>query len=285
MSAQSVLFDDLGPRGRRMTRIVSILAIGVVAALVGIATNRLADKGVFAEEMWQPFTIWTTYSGLFRAFGRILQAAAFAMVVACLVGALMALARLARNRPLRWISGIYVELFRAIPVYVLITFAFFGLPQFHVQLPAYWSLVLGLSLYNSAMLAEIFRAGILSLDRGQTEAATALGMTYWQSMLQVVVPQAARRMIPGLISQLVALLKDTSLGGALTYFEVLKQSQIIANFYGNLLPMLFAAAVIYMSVNMVLSAIARKLEVRQRRRYKAAPIQVTGGSEDIAGAV
>jgi glutamate transport system permease protein len=135
------------------------------------------------------------------------------------------------------------------------------------------------------MLAEIFRAGILSLDRGQSEAATAIGLGYWGSMRYVIVPQAGRRMIPGLISQLVALLKDTSLGAALTFVELLKTAQLYANYYGNLLQMLFVAAVIYMLVNLCLSRLARRLEVRQRRRYKASTIVVAGGSEDVASAV
>lgn len=275
----SVLFDDLGPRGRRMTHIVSGVVFAIVAFLLFVAYQRLAEKDFFDSQFWEPLTDWPIQRGLLEALLRTIKAALFAMLVSVLVGALMALGRLARNRPVRWLAGIYVELFRAIPVYVLITFSFTGLPQFNMQLSGYWALVLGLSLYNSAMLAEIFRAGILSLDRGQSEASTALGMTYWASMRLIIIPQAARRMIPGIISQLVSLLKDTSLGGALTYIEVLRYSQATGNFYGNVLQMLVVASLIYMSVNMVLSALARKLEVRQRRRYKADPIKVTGAEE------
>lgn len=281
----SVLFDDLGPRGRRQVHIASVAAVVVIAYGLWVAIGRLSDKGQFAANLWDPLTTWPVQKGLLIALGRTIKAAALSMSLAILVGALMALGRLAKNRPLRWICGVYVELFRAIPIYVMISFAFLGLHQYDIELSAFWSLVLGLSLYNSAMLAEIFRAGILSLDRGQSEASLALGMTYWQSMMIVIIPQAARRMVPGILSQLVALLKDTSLGGALTYLEVLKTAGIYATYYGNQLQMLVVAALMYMSVNLVLSAFARRLEVRQRRRYKASAIQVAGGSEDVAATV
>lgn len=278
----AALFDELGPRGRRRVRILSLVTVVVAIVLFGLAMTRLADRGQFGPALWEPFTIWAVQKGLVLALWQTMKAALVAMAASIAIGSVMALGRLAKNRPVRWLAGLYVEFFRAIPSYVLITFAFLGLPQFHIQLTSFWAVVVGLTLYNGAMLAEIFRAGILSLDRGQGEAATALGLSYWRSMRYVIVPQAARRMVPGIISQLVALLKDTSLGAALTFVELLKTAQIYANYYGNLLQMLFVAAVVYMGVNLLLSRLARRLEWRQRRRYSARPLSVAGGSEDIA---
>lgn len=278
----AVLFDELGPRARRRVWYASIVTIIAAAFFLYLALRRLNDRNQFESDLWEPLTTWPVIRGLLKGLWLTVKAALAAMVACVFLGAVMALGRLARNRPVRWLAGIYVEFFRAIPSYVLIAFSFLGLPQLHVQLSSFWAVVLGLMLYNSAMLAEIFRAGILSLDRGQSEAATALGLGYWSAMRYVIVPQAGRRMIPGIISQLVALLKDTSLGAALTLVELLKTAQIYANYYGNLLQMLFVAALIYMMVNLLLSRLARRLEVRQRRRYKAAPFAVVGGSEDIA---
>jgi glutamate transport system permease protein len=275
----SVLFDELGPRAKRRVRYASIVTILATAVLLYIAIDRLNDKGQFAQAFWEPFTLWAVQKGLLLGLWQTMKAATVAMLACILLGAILALGRLARNRPVRWLAGIYVEFFRAIPSLVLITFAFLGLPQFGVNLSSFWAVILGLTLYNSAMLAEIFRAGILSLDRGQKEAATALGLSYGQSMRYVIVPQAGRRMVPGIISQLVALLKDTSLGAALTFVELMKTAQIYANYYGNLLQMLFVASIMYMIVNFVLSSLARRLEVRQRRRYKAAPVMVAGNAE------
>jgi glutamate transport system permease protein len=134
-------------------------------------------------------------------------------------------------------------------------------------------------LYNSAVLAEIFRAGILSLDRGQTEAAEAIGLGYWQTMGLVLIPQAVRRMVPAIVSQLVTLLKDTSLGFVVPYEELLRRGNILGQFSRNVLQSLFVVALIYLVVNLILSRIARRLEVRQRRRYGAGAIRVAGNEE------
>ena len=122
------------------------------------------------------------------------------------------------------------------------------------------------------MLGEIFRAGILSLDRGQTEAAYAVGLGYWQAMRLVVVPQAVRRMIPAIVSQLVTLLKDTSLGFVITYEELLRRSRITGEFFNNPLQATVFVALVYIAVNLTLSRVARRLEVRQRRRLGAGRI-------------
>jgi glutamate transport system permease protein len=135
-------------------------------------------------------------------------------------------------------------------------------------------------LYNSAILGEIFRAGILSLDKGQTEAATAIGLTYWQAMRLVILPQALRRMIPAIVSQCVTLLKDTSLGFVIAYEELLRRANILGVFSKNLLQSLFVVALMYIAVNLTLSRIARRLEVRQRRRLGADSLQVAA-SEDL----
>jgi glutamate transport system permease protein len=150
-----------------------------------------------------------------------------------------------------------------------------------VRLSLFWYLAIGLIVYNGAVLGEIFRAGILSLDRGQSEAAFALGMGYWQAMLLVVIPQAARRMVPAIVSQLVTLLKDTSLGSVIAFEELLRRGRISGEFFQNTLQSYVVVALMYIAVNFTLSRIARRLEVRQRRRYQAGSISVTG-IEDLA---
>src|SRR5207248_11793943 len=141
--------------------------------------------------------------------------------------------------------------------------------------------VLALVAYNAAVLGEIFRAGILSLDPGQGEAAAAIGLAYWQAMLLVIIPQAARRMVPAIVSQLVTLLKDTSLGFVVTYEEFLRRGEIAGEFGKNLMQTYLVIAAVYMVINLALSRTARRLEVRQRRRYSAGAISVAG-VEDLA---
>lgn len=276
------LGDALGPRGRRTTRIASAVSAVVITGALAVALARLVDKGQLDAVKWRPFTQWGVVKFYLVGLRVTIEMALVSMTGAMAIGALMALARLSRARPARWLAGAYVEFFRGVPLVLLIFFCALGLPRYGVRFSLFWYLALGLIVYNSAVLAEIFRAGILSLDRGQTEAAYSLGMGYWQSMLLVIVPQAARRMVPAIVSQLVTLLKDTSLGAAVAYEELLRRSRINGEFFRNPLQSLFVAAVIYIVVNFTLSRLARRLEIRQRRRYNAGPIAVPGAGMDLA---
>jgi glutamate transport system permease protein len=198
------------------------------------------------------------------------------------LGGVLALGRISRSLPLRAVARTYVEFFRGFPLLLLIFFTFFALPRAGVQLSRYWSLVLALAAYNGAVLGEIFRAGILSLDRGQREAAVSIGLPYWPMMRIVILPQAFRRMTPTIVSQTVTLLKDTSLGFFIAYEELLRVGQIAGEFGGNALQTLTVVAAMYLVVNFMLSRLARHLEVRQRRRYRAKSIQVAGVEDLVA---
>lgn len=273
--------EALGPRGRLRVLVASVIAGAAIVALVLVAFLRLLHKGQFSDHAVAPLRQWAVQRFLLLGLVNTVKAALAAMVLAMVAGGFLALGRLSRNAPLRWAAGAYVEMFRAIPLILLILFCSLGLPKLGIHVRPFTGVVLALTAYNGAVLGEIFRAGILSLDRGQSEAASALGLTYWQSMGRVIVPQAARRMIPAIVSQLVTLLKDTSLGSIIGFDELLRRARDTGSFYGNPLQVFAEAAVIYIVINFVLSRVARRLEVRQRRRYKAGAISVTG-IEDLA---
>ena len=276
-----VFGDVLGPRGRVRVQIASVISGALLALFLFAAFRRLSDTGQLAKEKWSLFTDPAILRFLGSGLLTTLRLAVVSMALALVFGSLLALGRLAKNAPTRWLTGGWVEVFRAVPLLLLIYFSARGLPRLDVDLPGFWYVVAGLTLYNSAVLAEIFRAGILSLDRGQTEAASAIGMTYWQTMLLVVVPQAFRRMVPAIVSQLITLLKDTSLAFIVPVEELLRRSFIVGEQPGKpLLQSLLVVAVIYIAVNFGLSRVARRLEVRQRRRYGAGGIAVTG-AEDL----
>jgi glutamate transport system permease protein len=276
-----VFADALGPRARRRVLIASVVAAAAVAAFVVLAVRRLDANGQLEADRWRPFTEWPVMRFFLGGLVNTVRAAGTAMVLAIGVGGLIALARLARGRPLRWLGSAYVEFFRGLPLYVLILFCGFGLPRLDVRFDTFWYLVIALTIYNSSILAEIFRAGILSLDRGQSEAAYSIGLGYWQAMAFVVVPQAVRRMVPAIVSQLVTLLKDTSLGSLIFYEELLRRGRINAEFTQQTLPSLVLVTVFYIAVNSTLSLVATRLEARQRRRYGAGRIDVAG-LEDLA---
>lgn len=274
-----VLADALGPRAKRSVLIASIIAAVGLAALLALALQRLAAKDQLTWDKWEPLTQWSVLKFLFFGLMATLRAAAAGMGIAMVLGATFALMRLAKTAPVRWFSAAWVEFFRGFPLLLLIFFCFFAPPKYGIDVTPFRSLVVALSLYNGAMLAEIFRAGILSLDRGQSEAAYAVGMSYWQAMLVVVIPQAARRMTPAILGQLVTLLKDTSLGYVITYEELLRRSRSTGEFFKNPLQVTVAIALVYILVNYTLTKIAGRLERRQQRRYNASTITVAGAEE------
>lgn len=276
-----VLADELGPKARRRVLIASIVSGAVILGFVYLGYRRLDQNGQLDAEKWKPFTDWRILKFFLGGLGNTVKAAAAGMGLALVMGGMLALGRLSRTRLARWPAIAYIEFFRALPLYVLIVFTGLGLPQIDIKLGPFRSLVVALAIYNSAVLAEVFRAGILSLDRGQSEAAYAIGLGYWQAMGLVIVPQAVRRMVPAIVSQLVTLLKDTSLGFLIFYEELLRRARINIDFSRNTLPSLVLVAVIYIAVNSTLSFVATRLERRQRRRYGAGRIEVKG-ADDLA---
>jgi len=279
--SSTVLYDALGPQGRRTVAIGSVVGGLVVLALVAVVGLRLAEQGEFEAELWQPFAdnrdlqrlIWQGLLGT-------LAAAVVAMLLSMVLGAVLAAGRLSLSRAVRWPAGALVEFFRGTPVLLLILFAFLGLPSLGVDLRAFWYVVIGLTAYNMAVLCEIFRAGVLSLDRGQSEAAYAVGLTRGQTLRIVLLPQAVRRMLPALISQLVTILKDTSLGFVVAYGELLRQGGLIVQNLDNPIQTYTVIAAIYIAINYSLSRFARWLEARQSRRYGRAA--AAGVTEELA---
>lgn len=280
-SGGGLFADELGPRGRRRVALGSVLALVTVAAAAVLALGRLDAAGQLDAARWAPLSDPRVVRFFLGGARNTLLAAGGAMVGATALGLILAVGRLARMPLVRLMAGAWVQFFRAFPLLLLLVFLAYGLPSYGVDLPLLWTLVLALSLYNGAVLGEIFRAGILSLDRGQTEAAYAVGLGYWQALALVVLPQALRRMVPAIVSQLITLLKDTSLGFFVQYEELLRRGQLAGQDFGNQLQSLFVVAIAYVAVNFALSRVARRLEVRQRRRYRGGGIDVTGGPEDL----
>ena len=277
-----LLADALGPRARRRTLVASIAAGVVLVVGAAVVVRRFQTEGELDAELWSPLLDPGTVEFLALGLVNTLKLAAAAMAMALVLGGTLSLGRLARNRPGRWAAGVVVEFFRGFPLLLLLLFSVFGLRSLGYDLPLFWSVAGALALYNGAVLAEIFRAGILSLDRGQGEAAQAVGLTYWQGMGYVILPQALRRMVPAIVSQLVTLLKDTSLAYFVQYTELLRRAQLTGNFDNNLLQVSIAVALVYIVVNLALGRVARWLELRQRRRLGAGAITSTAGAEELA---
>ncbi|MFD7032905.1 amino acid ABC transporter permease [Streptomyces sp. NPDC059917] len=268
----TALYDIPGPRARRRHFLYGMASTAVILALFGWIVYLLFDTDQFTAAKWTPFEYEGIQRLLLKGLWNTLKAFAYASVLSLVLGAVLATGRLSLHRPVRWVATLCVEFFRAMPVLVMIFFIFVALK---VQpLPA---LVAGLTLYNGSVLAEVFRTGINAVERGQREAAYALGMRKTQVMTFVLAPQAVRAMLPTIISQLVVALKDTSLGYLITYEEFLHAGKLIAS---NLdydlpfIPVVMIISPIYIGMCMLLSWFATWMARRQRRNPKTEAARV-----------
>lgn len=283
----TVLYDIPGPRARRINLVISVLFGIALAALLWWVLTIVASKNQLTAAKWSPFLQaenWTTY--LLPGLLATLQAAAVSVIIALPVGALLGIARLSDHSWLRWPAGIVVEFFRSIPVLILMVFAFQLLFSVVGVASPFAAVIIGLVLYNGSVLAEVVRAGILAVPKGQTEAAMAIGLRRSQTMSIILLPQALTSMLPAVVSQLVVIVKDTALGGIFVgYVELRRAAGTSASNYGNLLPTYFVIAVIYILINLALGRLSTYLEHRLRTRRGGPRVQVAdiGGQTDLLG--
>lgn len=291
-------------RHRLIAGAVGLLGSAGVLGLVAWAAYRAYGPGDPAERLerlqrrWRPFYDPSLDAGAIWLFiGRglllTLQAALISIALSLVIGIVLALMRLARSSLMGFPGGravgaavaapaaVVVQAVRSSPLFMLVLYTFIAAPRLGLRMSPLVAGVFALTLYTSCVLAEIVRAGILSLDRGQFEAAEALGLRYRQRLRFVILPQALRRMVPAVVSQLVTLIKDTSLLSFITVVELLRRLQILQQAYFNPIEALMVGALIYFAVNLALSSVARRLEVRPTRVGPAAAAAVQGiGSED-----
>ncbi|WP_435129322.1 amino acid ABC transporter permease [Actinacidiphila sp. bgisy144] len=279
-----VLFDPPGPRGRARIAVATALSLLVCAALVWLAVRQFARHGQLDAAKWNLFTQQAVIRYLLKGLWATVRVTLVSAAIAVPCGALLALGRLARNRPVKWLAGLYVETMRAVPLLLLIYAFLFGLPSAGVRLPLFWQLVWPIVITNAAVFAEIFRAGVRALPRGQTEAAHALGLGYWPAMRLVVLPQAVRATAPSLIGQLVRLLKDSTLGYVVSFLELLNSAKVLGEYDHTIVQSYLVVAAMYVVVNSLLATAAgqweRRLGPARRRGRRRRPAAGRGAAPD-----
>lgn len=291
----TVLFDAPGPRARRNTLVGTVVAVVALLALVVLALVQLGGNGQLDPEKWGPMFnpgnqyFVATWSALWGGLSLTLAAAALTLVFSMVIGTALAVARITSAPWYRWLVVGVIELLRGLPVVITIYFAARVLPEIGVSLPPLWYLVVGLTAYNCVIIAEIVRSGVASLPRGQAEAAYAVGLTRFQVLRIILLPQAFRIMLPALISQLVVIVKDTSLGFVIFNFsEFVRTARIVIQFFGgqegiNLqFQMFMAVALVFILINYGLGKLAEYVQRRLARGRKAAAAPVAE-SEAVAG--
>ncbi|MFL6057102.1 MAG: amino acid ABC transporter permease [Actinoallomurus sp.] len=288
----SVLFDAPGPKARLRNNVLTLLSAIVILGIIYVVVARLDKESQLQGKLWKPFIQWSTWNDyILPGIGGTLKAALVAAVLALLFGVVFGLGRLSDHRWIRIPSAAIVEFFRAIPLLILIFFVFSGPPTIasalNRQFPevsAFAALVVALMLYNGSVLAEIFRAGINSVPRGQSEAAYAIGLRKGGVMGRILIPQATTAMMPAIVSQLVVLLKDSALGWIIAYEDLLNTGyRLIPTQYGNLIPAAIVIALIYIAMNLALSYLATWLEKRSRRSRKSSVKPLDPGTVPGAG--
>lgn len=278
----SVLYDVPGPRAIVRNRILGVITVLVVLAVIGFFVWRLAATGQFTAQKWAAFTYTNVWIQIGLATLRTLGAFIVAAIGALIVGFVLALGRMSERRWLRFPVGGVVEVLRAIPVLVFMFLLYYGLPVIGIRMPSYWAVVIALIAYNGSVLAEVIRAGVESLPRGQTEAGYAIGLRKSGVMRLVLLPQAVRAMMPVIIAQLVVTLKDTALGFIITYPELL----FYARFLGSqavlgspIVPATIVIGAIYIALCLLLSLVANTVEKRLRRSGKG--LRVAGATQPV----
>ncbi|MFC0672777.1 amino acid ABC transporter permease [Brachybacterium hainanense] len=265
-TATQVLFDAPGPRGRRRILLISILSVLAIAALLGAGLWQFARNGQLDAGKWLPYLRRDYIDFLLEGLGGTLRATAVAAVFAFPFGLVLALARLSGVGFLRWVATAWIEFFRGIPM-LLVVYAFLlALPAYGVTFDRFWMLVVPMILVSSATTAEVFRAGIRAVDRGQHEAAAAIGLSGSQTMISVILPQAVRLVLPSLILALVSLLKDSTLGYVVSYNELQFQGKTMVSLTRFLVQTYLVVSAIYIVINLLLTRAALLLDARMQKR-------------------
>lgn len=274
----SVLFDVPGPKARTRNVYLNVATAVVVVGIIGFILFRFYESGQFTAKKWEIFTFARVQEQFLKAIWATVSAFGVAAVGSLVLGIVLAFGRLADTKWLRIPCYWFTEVFRAVPLLILMMIMYYGLPSAGVEgITPFVAVVVGLILYNGSVLAEVFRAGIESLPKGQREAGLAIGLTNGQTLRTILLPQAIRAMLPVIISQLVVIMKDTALGFLITYNEIMYYAASLGSQgrYGSpVVPALMVAAVIYVGLCLILSGVAKYTEYKMSSRVKIVKTKV-----------
>ena len=258
-SVEEILFAAPSRRALALTRWASAAAGAGLLVLLAAVVLRFQSAGQLEARYWEFFAWPTTWAFLAKGLLGTLASAAMAAVIALTLGLVLMLGRLARSRLVRWPSIALIEFLRGTPTLLLIYVCFLALPAIGLKLSTYWMLTLPIGLSTAAVVAEVYRAGVLAVPRGQSQAARSLGLTEVQVFSQIVFPQALRYIVPALVAQLVIVVKDTTFGYVVTYGELMQNAKVLIANYHSLVPVYLVVAALYCLVNYAISRASKRL--------------------------
>lgn len=256
---EDTLFGAPSPRARTLTTLFSVMTAVLLLLLAAGVAFQFYSAGQLEAQFWEFFAWPTTWAFLGKGLLGTLASSAMAAVIALSFGLVLMVGRLSPLRLVRWPSIAAIEFLRGTPTLLLIYVCFLVLPALGIKLSTYWMLTLPIGLSTAAVVAEVYRAGVLAVPRGQTDAAKSLGMTNAQVFFFIVFPQAVRYIVPALVAQLVIVVKDTTFGYVVTYGELMQNAKVLIANYNSLVPVYLVVAAIYCLVNYVISAASKRL--------------------------
>lgn len=259
MSAKTMrdaLYEEPGPKTRRKMVIGTIISLVLLVALAAWVAYRFWVTGQLSTRYWELFSWRTTWRYLFKGLEGTFAVALTAAALSLVLGMLLMLGRTSHFRVLSAVCAVLTNVLRGVPSLLFIYFFFFAMPNLGIRMPAFWMLCIPVTLAASGVLAEVFRAGINAVPRGQTEAGLSIGLTRWKVKTKIVLPQAIRFVIPSLISQLVVVVKDTALAYVVSYPDLMQNAQVLRTNYDALVSTYLVVAVIYILINSLINKAA-----------------------------
>lgn len=248
-SVRDALYEAPGPRTRRRVRIATAISLILVVAALAAIGYRFYITGQFAPRYWTFFAKATTWKFLLQGFAGTVRVALTAGAIALALGLLLMLGRISHVKAFSTVCRIVTDFFRSLPSLLLIYFFFLIVPQYGIKMSSFWMLTLPVALAASGVLAEVFRAGANAVPKGQVEAALSLGMSPLRTTFKIVLPQAIRFVIPSLISQLVVVVKDTTVAYVVSYPDLMQNARVLITNYDALVSVYFTIAIIYILIN------------------------------------
>ena len=249
VSMRDALYEAPGPKTRRRTVIGTAISLVLLAAGIVFVVRQFYITDQLNPKYWSFFTRWTTWRFLLTGFWGTLRVALMAGIIAMLLGLLLMLGRISPNKFLSATCHVITDLFRSLPSLLLIYFFFLVIPKYGIRMSAFWMITVPVALAASGVLAEVFRAGVNAVPKGQTEAAMSIGMTHGKITRKIVLPQALHIVIPSLVSQLVVVVKDTTVAYVVSYPDLMQNARVLISNYDALVSMYFVVALIYIALN------------------------------------
>lgn len=248
-SMRDALYEAPGPKTKRKIMVGTAVSAVAVAIILLAILGRFYATGQLDARYWTFFLEWSTWRFLLQGFAGTVRVALTAGAISLVLGMLLMLGRVSSIKPLSVVCRVVIDFFRGVPSLLLIYFFFLIVPQYGIKMSSFWMLTLPVALAASGVLAEVFRAGVNAVPKGQVEAAMSIGLSPAKTMRKIVLPQAVRYVIPSLISQLVVVVKDTTVAYVVSYPDLMQNARVLITSYDALVSVYFTIALIYILIN------------------------------------